>query len=550
MFSFWREIADPVKTILAAFWKTSRWLFVFTIVIIILSSLASVSAPYLFSRLIDQLQSDFQLNQLLLAFILYAILLGSAAALKNLVEYISLVISQNLSFAASTLFFEKLIKKTTEFFTDNNPAQIHSAQQSGTQALLAATQILIIALIPGGTQVLFTLLVLGAAINAEIVIIVALYGIFFIGATIFVSKWTSGFLDTAIVASQENAKFVGNSFNSIETLRQFNADNWIKTKFATKAEKVRDNWNKYAYYRIGFAVVFGMALAIQFAITFTLLIPRYQSGEISLGDVVLFNILLLQLNQPFEMIAETIDEIVRSYSRFLPFASMWAAPAEIEPENGNSFTLGAGIIEFINVGFSYKNKRGISEISFSSKPSQITFITGETGVGKSTLFKLALKSLNPETGKILVDGVDLDEISRTDWFSNIGVVPQDIMLLNDTIKSNIILGRSFNEAQMRRAAKKAAILDFIDQLPDGFETKVGERGLKLSGGERQRIAISRALYADPKILFLDEASAALDDATQADIMANLRHLSKNITIIAITHRSSFIGKSDNVIGLS
>ncbi|VAW13589.1 Efflux ABC transporter, permease/ATP-binding protein mlr7818, partial [hydrothermal vent metagenome] len=121
---------------------------------------------------------------------------------------------------------------------------------------------------------------------------------------------------------------------------------------------------------------------------------------------------------------------------------------------------------------------------------------------------------------------------------------------NDTIKSNIILGRSFDEIQMRKAAKKAAILDFIDQLPDGFETKVGERGLKLSGGERQRIAISRALYADPKILFLDEASAALDVATQADIMASLRQLSQNITIIAITHRSSFIGESDNVIKLS
>ncbi len=550
MFSLWREIADPVKTILAEFWKTSRWLFIFSIVIVILSSLVSVSAPYLFSRLIDQLQLEFQLNQLLLAFILYAVLLGSAAALKNLVEYIAVIISENLDFTASTLFFDNLIKKTTEFFIDNNPAEIQSALKSGAQALLVSIQIVTIALIPGGTQILFTLLVLGAVINAEIVIIVIIYGVSVIGATIVASKWTSKFLDNAIAASQENAKFVGNSINSVETLRQFNADNWIKTRFAAKAGETRDNWIKFAYYRIGFAIVFGVALATQFAITFTLLIPRYQSGEISLGDVVLFNILLLQLNQPFEMIAQTIDEIVRSYSRFLPFARMWAAPREIEPENDSSFSLSAGNIEFSNVGFAYNNKRGISNISFSSKPGQITFITGETGVGKSTLFKLALKSLEPHAGKILVDGVNLCDISRADWFSNVGVVPQDIMLLNDTIKSNIILGRSFDENQMRKAAKKAAIPDFIEQLPDGFETKVGERGLKLSGGERQRVAISRALYASPKILFLDEASAALDDATQADIMANLRQLSKDITIIAITHRSSFIGKSDKVIELS
>ncbi len=123
------------------------------------------------------------------------------------------------------------------------------------------------------------------------------------------------------------------------------------------------------------------------------------------------------------------------------------------------------------------------------------------------------------------------------------------MLLNDTLTLNITLGRPFNEEQMRQAAKKAAILDFIDQLPDGFETKVGERGLKLSGGERQRVAIARALYANPKILFLDEASSALDEATQAEIMTSLRRLSNSITIIAITHRNSHIESGDQVFNL-
>lgn len=175
--------------------------------------------------------------------------------------------------------------------------------------------------------------------------------------------------------------------------------------------------------------------------------------------------------------------------------------------------------------------------------------TGRLAVALAFVFKLALKSLETQDGKVLVDGIDINEIARKDWYSVIGVVPQDIMLLNDTLATNIILGREYDEERLKRATERAAIRHFIEGLKDGFDTKVGERGLKLSGGERQRVAIARALYANPEFLFLDEASSSLDMRTEADIMDELRQHKDEMTIIAITHRKAVIRPEDHVIEL-
>jgi ABC-type multidrug transport system fused ATPase/permease subunit len=291
-------------------------------------------------------------------------------------------------------------------------------------------------------------------------------------------------------------------------------------------------------------------LAAQIGITFAVLLPRYRSGELTVGDVVLFDALLLQLNRPFQMIGSSIDDILRSYSRFIPFAKMWGAPEETDVPAGDNFRLAAGAIRFEDVGFGYRDEPVVQHINFAAERGRLNFLTGETGSGKTTLFKLALKSLEPKTGEVLIDGVPLSQIARSDYYSVIGVVPQEIMLLNDTLTANIVLGRPLDEARLKSAVERASIARFIDSLPEKFETKIGERGLKLSGGERQRVAIARALYADPQILFLDEASSALDEKTEAEIMGELRRLADEMTILAITHRKTVIRPGDTVIELA
>jgi ATP-binding cassette subfamily B protein len=545
----WPEMVAPLKFIYGQYWKQARLILAGVAIVVFLSAVAGVTAPYLFSRLIDTMQAGTWGETIVWAFVGYGLLFGLSQALSGMVNYMAMMSAESLNFIAGTSFFERILRKTIAFFIEHNPAEIQQAKSRGQNAIYTLVQLAIIVLIPGLVQITLTLLVLGASINLEIVAIVVVYGVAFIAFTFFANRWTRPFLDAAIKADQTNSKFVGNSINAMETLRYFGGDKWIAGRFAVQAEEVRESWWKFGVRRIAYALVFGTMLAAQIGITFAVLLPRYRAGELSVGDVVLFDALLLQLNRPFQMIGSSIDDLMRSWSRFIPFAKMWAAPEEPDVTASGRFALSRGALRFEDVSFAYREEMTVKHVSFAAERGRINFLTGETGSGKTTIFKLALKSLDPKGGSILVDGQDLAQIARVDWYSVIGVVPQEIMLLNDTLEANIVLGRPLEPARLRVAVEKASIAKFIDNQAEGFQTVVGERGLKLSGGERQRVAIARALYADPKILFLDEASSALDERTEAEIMGELRDLAHEMTIIAITHRKTVITAGDNVIEL-
>ncbi|MDX3928817.1 MAG: ABC transporter ATP-binding protein [Shinella sp.] len=545
----WQLLAKPVRAILANYWRSSRLLLALVAVVVFFSSVAAVAAPYIFSRMIDRLTTGNAAETVLTGFVLYALLIGISTALQHMVQYLSYMSGENLTFIAGTSLFERLLKKTTAFFVDHNPAEIQSASARGQGAMMTIVQLALVVFIPGATQITLTLITLGATIDAEIALIVILYGTGYVALTMLANRRTRPYLDAAIAAVQENAKFVGNAMNAMETLRHFGSHEWMHRRFSGKAREVRDNWRAFCFQRIGYSSVLGLGLAVQFVVTFLLLVPRYEAGELSVGDVVLFNALLLQLNAPFEMIGHAIDDVVRSRASLLPLARIWAAPEESDTDTPHAFAATNGTLAFDRVSFLHENGRGVRDISFTARRGRITYLTGETGSGKSTLLRLALKSIVPGSGRITVDGVDLGSINRDDWYGAIGVVPQDILLLNDTLAINIVLGRTMDAERLRRAAAKAAILDLIEQLPEGFDTLVGERGMKLSGGERQRIAIARALYGEPKLLFLDEASSALDEATESEIMAHIRNLADEVTVVAVTHRRSVILPEDHIVRL-
>lgn len=544
------RILPPTLEILRAYWKSDRWMLLVVGSVVMLSSIVSVGAPYLFSQLVDRLQQDGAATALAWGFVAYATTLGISSAFQQMVGYLSFMSSENLGFITSTRFFERILAKTADFFVAHNPAEIQNASERGRGALTRVVQLGIVAFIPGATQIVLTILTLGTLINLEVAAIVVIYGIIAMTLTFISVQRSRVFLDQAIGASQENARFVGNAMNAMETLRHFGSHDWMTRRFTEKAQEIRDNWRAYVHQRVFFVALLGIGLAVQFAVTFLLLLPRFEAGTLTIGGIVLFNTLLLQLNLPFQMIAHAIDDAARVRASLTPLATMWAAPEERRLSNGPAFLPKDGLISFENVSFCYENRRGLDEVSFTAERGGITFLVGETGSGKSTVFRLALKSVEPQSGRIVVDGTDLACMDRADWYAFTAIVPQDAILLNESLANNILVGRSRDEVRLREVVEKAALQPFIEALPEKLETTVGERGLKLSGGERQRIAIARALYGNPAVLFLDEASSALDEATERDIMDHIRMLARDVTVIAITHRRSVITITDNVVQLS
>lgn len=542
--------SGPVAEIFRAYWKSDRWALLLVATIVFLSSASGIAAPYLFSRLIDRLTRETVVADLLWAFLIYAALVGLASALQRVVQSLSVITAENLGFIVSTQFFARILRKRSDFFIEHNAAEIQTAGNQGRGALTTLLQIVLIVFIPAATQVTLTLVTFGALLDNQIVAIVAGYGALVLILTYLSTSRSQMLLDAAVTASQDNARFTGNAMNAMEALRHLGSHAWMSGRFAEKARAVKNSWRAYMLRRALTLALLGLGLSVQFAVSFLLLLPRYQAGTTTVGDIVLFNTLLLQLNLPFEMISQTMDNVARSRAQLVPLARMWQAPEEIETKDAQGFAPRNGRITFDQVGYAYGNGRGIDGISFAAHRGAITFIVGETGSGKSTIFKLALKSIEPDAGRILVDDVDLAQIARADWYATIAVVPQDVALLNESLADNIVLGRPHDEARLREVAEQAAILSFIDALPDGFETTVGERGLKLSGGERQRIAIARALYGRPTVLFLDEASSALDDATERDIMDHVRTLVDDVTVLAITHRRAILADGDNVVDLN
>ncbi len=537
-----------LRLLVMDYWRDARATTILVIVATLVGSVASITAPYLFSRAVDDLSRPS--DDALRIFLFYATLFGIASAFSQASRFLVFLCAEKLCFIANLAFFARLLRKTHAFFVEHNPAEIGAARQEGQQTLNIITQLGVGGFLPGVVQIAFSAILLGNMVSWEIALIVAFYGLIVIALDYVRVDRVKPFLDTAMEQSQANAKLVGNAVAIIDTLRQTRGEAWVAARFASSARDAFDNWRRYALASSIFSGFLGIAATAQLAVTFLLLVPRYQAGQITIGDIVLFNTLLIQLNEPFHLVGMAIKETVEAAARFRPLAAMWDAPVATQPVDPLGYAPSQGSLVFQNVTFRYPDGRGISNLSFAVERGTPTFLVGETGSGKSTVLRLLLKGIAPDGGRILADDVDLARINSDEWFAHVGVVPQDVALLNDTLSVNIVLGRPFDPHHLRDVAMQASILSRIEDMPHGFDTIVGERGLKLSGGERQRIAIARALYGKPAILVLDEASSALDDETEREIMDGLRGFADNLTILAVTHRLSSIREGDQVIRLT
>lgn len=299
---------------------------------------------------------------------------------------------------------------------------------------------------------------------------------------------------------------------------------------------------------------FGQSVIITIGLVIVMVMAaiEVQNGTLTVGDFVMINAYMIQITVPLNFLGTVYREIRQALVDMGQMFDLLEQPSEVQDKaDASELKVTGGQIKLDNVHFGYNEDRQIlNGVSLTADPGEMVAIVGSTGSGKSTIGRLLFRFYDVQSGSLSIDGQDVRDVTQNSLHRQIGVVPQDTVLFNDTIGYNIAYGRDgATQAEVEAAAQAAQIHDFIKALPEGYETSVGERGLKLSGGEKQRVGIARTLLKDPPILLLDEATSALDSETEHEIQDALRQAGKGRTVLTIAHRLSTIAEADRIIVL-
>ncbi|MEE4345186.1 MAG: ABC transporter ATP-binding protein/permease [Paracoccaceae bacterium] len=341
-----------------------------------------------------------------------------------------------------------------------------------------------------------------------------------------------------------NQKAIDSLLN-FETVKYFGAE----TREARRYDRAMEQYEAAALktaYSLAFLITAGLVIVMVMAAV------GVERGDLTVGDFVMVNAYMIQITMPLNFLGTVYREIRQALVDMGEMFDLLGQPAEVSDKPGaNVLKVQGGEVELRDVHFGYDPEREILKgVSLKVAAGETVAIVGSSGSGKSTIGRLLFRFYDVTKGAVLIDGQDLRDITQVSLHDAIGVVPQDTVLFNDTIRYNIAYGRDgATEAEIEQAARDAQIHDFITRLPDGYDTQVGERGLKLSGGEKQRVGIARTLLKNPPILLLDEATSALDTETEQEIQGALARAAEGRTVLTIAHRLSTVADADRIIVL-
>jgi ATP-binding cassette subfamily B protein len=384
------------------------------------------------------------------------------------------------------------------------------------------------------------------------VIIVLVTVALYVGFTFYATEWRIGIRRTMNDSDTDaNAKAIDSLLN-YETVKYFSAEEREAQRYDRSMARYEGAsvkaYTSLAVLNAGQAIVFSVGLAV----AMVLCAYGIEAGRNTVGDFVMINAMMIQLYQPLNFMGLVYREIKQAVIDIETMFSILLRRPEIEDRSGAPpLKVHAGGIRFENVSFAYEPARQIlNNVSFEVPAGRTVAIVGPSGAGKSTISRLLFRFYDVTGGRILIDGQDIRGITQQSLRAAIGMVPQDTVLFNDTIRYNIRYGRwDASDAEVEEAAGLAQIDGFIRLAPKGYETEVGERGLKLSGGEKQRVAIARTILKAPPILLLDEATSALDSHTERDIQEALDRVARNRTTLVVAHRLSTIVGADEILVL-
>jgi ATP-binding cassette subfamily B protein len=382
--------------------------------------------------------------------------------------------------------------------------------------------------------------------------------IFAVASVVYVTVFRRGavsILEPArtISASHIEAHAVLNdSLLNFETVKYFDAGRIVCSRYDAALGRTESAWRSFYHRRMTNGAAVATIFALSLGTTLVLATRDVLAGAMTAGDFVMLNAYVLRLVQPLEMLGFAVRDIAQGLAFLQRMLELFRETPEIDVRHAAIPVQDSrGALVFINVGFSYRPDRTILRgVSFTVPPGRSVAVVGASGSGKSSLIRLLFRLYEPDAGRILLDGVSISQMSLSMLRQAIAVVPQDTVLFHDSIASNIGFGRDgASMEEIQEAARIANLHDFILAMPDGYDTIVGERGLKLSGGERQRIAIARAVLKRPRVFVFDEATSSLDSRTEREILTNLISVSHQCTTLVIAHRLSTIANADEILVL-
>jgi len=547
----------PNWQVIAGLWPylaEFRGRVILAISLLVFAKLATVATPVALKYIVDYLDQNRDGDLLLwipvMLVVAYGLLRFASTLFSELRDAVFARVAERAMRRVSLRVFRHLHNRELAFHLDRKTGGLARDIERGTNGISFLLRFTLFNIVPTLLEIVMVAGILFVAFNVGYVLAILVAVVVYIVFSIKTTEWRTKFVREANARDNQSNSRAVDSLLNYETVKYFNneqfeaqlydrdLDDWEQARLKNRLSLAALNSGQALI--IGLAMIAIMAMAVQEA----------AAGEITLGDFTMINAYLLQLFIPLNALGFVYREIRQALVNVERlFGLLGDEPGIEDAPDATKLTVEKADVRFEHVHFAYRQDRAIlQDVSFSIPAGHTVAVVGASGAGKSTLARLLFRFYDVDQGRITVDGQDIRTLTQDSLRSAIGVVPQDTVLFNDTLYRNLAYGRpEASEEEVYRAARMAHLEDFILSLPDGYETQVGERGLKLSGGEKQRVAIARVILKNPPVLILDEATSSLDSLSEQAILGALKEVSRQRTSLVIAHRLSTTRDADTIL---
>jgi len=534
-----------------------KWRVVLAVASLILAKLVAVATPMILGAAVDSLSGvDDGSRLLMLGAVGLTIAYGLSRILdsgfQQLRDVVFAKVGQRALRQVGLETFQHIHNMSLRYHLSRKTGGLSRVMERGVKGVSFLLRFLLFSIGPLVLQLVLISVALATFFDVRYLVVIAVAVVAYVWFTAVVTEWRVKIRKKMNDQDNDANQKAIDSLLNFETVKYFGAEAREAGRYDSSMEGYEAAALKTSY-SLG-VINIGQALIINSAMVVVMLmsVQGVAAGTVTVGGFVTVNAYIMQVMMPLNFLGFVYREIRQALVDMSDMFGLLEQPPEVQDKpDAPALQVQGGSIELRDVHFAYDPERAILKgVSLKVEPGQTLAIVGPTGSGKSTIGRLLFRFYDVTQGTLLVDGQDIRDITQLSLHEAIGVVPQDTVLFNDTIYYNIAYGRAdATRAQIEQAAKKAQIHDFVQSLPQGYETTVGERGLKLSGGEKQRVGIARSLLKDPPILLLDEATSALDTETEHEIQESLIQMGRGRTVMIIAHRLSTVVHADRIVVL-